>query len=375
MTASTTPTSPSIRDHRHGAEVEALVHATMARHHIPGMSIAVTGPEHSYFAAGFGLADLAGQRPAMASTQYLWFSLTKIATATAAMHLFDLGELDLDQPVADFVPEYRSGVPGAPTVRQLLNHTAGVANPIPVRWVRPADQPAPAPHEFLEGLLRRYGTPKHPVGGAARYSNLGYLMLAEVIAQVAGRPFTELVVDSVLRPLGMEHTGFAQPPAEDAAVGYVRSPKVARPLLRLLLPDGIVGEQVGRYTSFAPFLVNGAGYGGLVGTVTDAARLAAMHLADGTLDGHTILRPETARTMRTVSAPGTPFDVGLGWFRKPAARGTTAVEHLGAGGGFFNAMRIYPDLGLGIVAMANTTRAWDNASLFDSLAQLDWSER
>ena len=212
------------------------------------------------------------------------------------------------------------------------------------------------------------------MGGAARYSNLGYLIVAEVIAQVAGRPFTDLVVDSVLKPLGMAHTGFTRPPVEEAAVGYVRSPRLARPVLQVLLPRGVVGEQVGRYTSFAPFLVNGAGYGGLVGDVTDAARLAAMHLADGTLDGRTILRPETARMMRTVSAPGTPFDVGLGWFRKPAARGTTAVEHLGAGGGFFNAMRIYPDLGLGIVAMANTTREWDNGALFDSLARLDWTE-
>ena len=40
-------------------------------------------------------------------------------------------------------------------------------------------------------------------------------------------------------------------------------------------------------------------------------------------------------------------------FRKPAARGTTAVEHLGAGGGFYNAMRLYPELELGIIAMAN----------------------
>ena len=109
-----------------------------------------------------------------------------------------------------------------------------------------------------------------------------------------------------------------------------------------------------------------------MGNVTDAARLAAMHLANGTLAGHRILRPDTARMMRHVTAPGKPFDVGLGWFRKPAARNTTAVEHLGAGGGFYNAMRLYPELGLGIVAMANTTSAWDHAALFDTIAGFDW---
>ena len=126
------------------------------------MSLAITGPNGVLFASGFGHADLATGAPATESTQYLWFSLTKIATATAAMHLVDLGKLDLDQPVADFVAGYRTGNSASPTVRQLLNHTAGVANPIPVRWVRPADQPAPEPREFLDTLLARYGTPKYP---------------------------------------------------------------------------------------------------------------------------------------------------------------------------------------------------------------------
>jgi CubicO group peptidase (beta-lactamase class C family) len=370
----TTNTPPSTSHELHAERVTAAVEMAMARHHIPGMSLAITSPQRILFASGFGQADLATGSPATESTQYLWFSLTKIATATAAMHLFDLGKLDVDQPVSDFFSGYRTGTKASPTVRQLLNHTAGLANPIPVRWVRPADQPAPDPREFLDKLLARHGTPKYPVGGAARYSNLGYLILAEVIAQAAGQPFSEFVVDSVLRPLKMDHTGFAYQPGRDAAVGYVRVPKIATPILRRLLPAGIVGGRVGRYTSLNPFLVKGAGYGGLVGDVIDASRLAAMHLADGTLDGHRVLNPDTARLMRNITAPGKPFDVGLGWFRKPTARNTTAVEHLGAGGGFYNAMRLYPDLELGIVAMANTTTAWDHATLFDTIAQCDWRD-
>ena len=110
---------------------------------------------------------------------------------------------------------------------------------------------------------------------------------------------------------------------------------------------------------------------GLVGDVTGAARLAAMHLAGGNFDGEPILAPATAPLMRTITAPGKPFDVGLGWFRKPTARGTVAVEHLGAGGRFFNAMRIYPELHIGIVAMSNTTANWDHATILDTIAQLD----
>jgi CubicO group peptidase (beta-lactamase class C family) len=372
-----TTSTDVVRPPAHSSDIARLtsaVESTLAQHRIPGLSLAVTSPDRLLFAGGFGHADLVSGAPATASTKYLWFSLTKIATATTTMRLVDTGKLELSQPVADFVPGYRTGRHASPTVRHLLNHTAGVANPIPIRWVRPADQPAPEPREFLDALLARYGKPKYHIGGPASYSNLGYLMLAEIVAQASGQPFIDAMSDAVLGPLKMDNTGFDYPHATDVAVGYVRAPRIATPLLRRLLPHGIVGARVGRYTALRPFLVNGAGYGGLVGDVTEAARLAAMHLADGTFDGERILAPATAQMMRTITAPGKPFDLGLGWFRKPAARGTVAVEHLGAGGGFFNAMRIYPDLHIGIVAMSNTTTAWDHASLFDTIAHLDWQD-
>lgn len=108
--------------------------------------------------------------------------------------------------------------------------------------------------------------------------------------------------------------------------------------------------------------VAGAGYGGLIGTAVDAARLLRLHLADGVIDGHRLLAPESARRMRQIDTPGRPFDLRLGWFRRPADRDATPafVEHWGTGGGFWNAMRLYPDLDLGIVTMANSTYAYDH---------------
>ena len=156
----------------------AAVETAMARHHVPGMSIAITGPDGVIVAAGFGHADLVDDVPATESTQYLWFSMTKIATATAAMRLFDQGRLDLDEQVSAFIPGFGAGTRASPTVRQLLSHTAGLANPLPIRWVRPADRPAPEQREFLDTLLARRGVHKYPVGGGARYSNVGYLILA-----------------------------------------------------------------------------------------------------------------------------------------------------------------------------------------------------
>ena len=130
-----------------------------------------------------GRADLLERRPASSDTPYLWFSLTKIATATAAMALADRGVLDLEAPVHAYLPTYPTPGRGAPpVVRQLLDHTAGLPNPIPLRWIRPATRQAPDPASFLARLLAKHGTTKYPVGGHARYSNLGYLVLAELIA-------------------------------------------------------------------------------------------------------------------------------------------------------------------------------------------------
>jgi CubicO group peptidase (beta-lactamase class C family) len=151
----------------------------------------------------------------------------------------------------------------------------------------------------------------------------------------------------------MAATGFSFAPGEPAVTGYHprRSP------MRLLLPGWVAGEPSGRWLGFRRFLLDGAAYGGLVGTATDAARFLRMHLRDGDLDGVRVLSAEAAATMRRIDVRGRRFDLGLGWF-VPANQRTADppfVEHLGRGAGFFNVMRMYPSLGLGAVVMGNAT--------------------
>jgi len=334
----------------------------MARHRLPGLTVAVTDADRLRYAEGFGHADLATRRPATADTRYLWFSMSKIATATAAMRLADEGRMDLDAPVGDLVPQYTTRSSVQPSVRQLLNHTAGAANPLPVRWVLPADATDDDVEASSQRLLARHARPKRPAGGPARYSNLGYLVLAEVISAATGEPFPEHVRRALLEPAGMTGTGYTHRRGAEHATGYVRLARPLVPALRATLPPGIVGDRHGEQVALRPFRVVGAGYGGLIGSAPDAARLLRLHLADGAIDGTRILVPATAHAMRTIATPGKPFDLGLGWFRRPADREARPkfVEHWGTGGGFWNAMRLYPDLGLGIVVMANTTRAYDH---------------
>jgi|1186.fasta_scaffold41561_1 CubicO group peptidase (beta-lactamase class C family) len=341
----------------------------MARHHVPGLTVAVTDADRLVFAEGFGCADLAARQPATSDTGYLWFSMSKIATATVAMRLTDEGRMDLDAPVGDLVPQYKTRSSVQPSVRQLLNHTAGAANPLPVRWVLPGDAADADIQAFTQRVLARYGRPKRPAGGPARYSNLGYLVLAEAIARATGEPFESYMRRALLAPAGMTSTGYAPRSDVQYATGYVRLPRVGTPLLRAALPAGIVGDRHGEQVALHRFRVAGAGYGGLIGSAPDAARLLRLHLADGVVDGNRILTPGSARAMRTIATPGRPFDLGLGWFRRRADRDAVPrfVEHWGTGGGFWNAMRLYPDLGLGVVVMANTTRGYDHSALMTAL--------
>ena len=197
-----------------------------------------------------------------------------------------------------------------------------------------------------------------------------------MIASAANEPYVAWVTTNLLQPLGMSATAFSWADIADqpAATGYVRVPTPATPLLKWFLPRGLVGRRSEGYVALNPFEVDGAAYGGLIGPVTDAARLAELHLSGGTLDGMTLLSPSAIAQMAHVTTPGKPYDLGLGWFRHHSAGDPSHVEHLGGGAGFWNVIRLYPEREMGVVIMSNTTRRWDIERLADELVVIPWSD-
>jgi CubicO group peptidase (beta-lactamase class C family) len=314
-----------------------------------------------------GLADLRERRPASPATACCWFSMTKIVTATAAMQLAEGGRLGLDDPITRYVPAFPARRHGkVATVRHLLSHSAGLSNPLPVRWVHPPHEDGPEPDELLARLPRRHRRLKRAPGTRAHYSNVGFLLLGEVIAAASGRPYRDYVREQVLAPLGMTRTDFGYAPgvARDVATGYHwrRSPAAAA--LELLLPRWVLGPRVGQYRELRPFVNDGAAYGGLIGPVEDAARFVAAHVGGGTLNGVEVLRRESVAAMQTPTASGRVLDVGLGWFRRRSDTPSPERywEHLGGGAGFWTMIRVFPDRGLGAVTMGNAT-AYDHQRL------------
>jgi CubicO group peptidase (beta-lactamase class C family) len=356
--------------------LEALLEKRIRAEGVPGLSVAVAKGDRIVWERGFGFADLASSNPAAPATSYLWFSMTKIVTATAVMRLAEDGKLDLDAPADEYFRGFKVVSQPAPvTVRHLLGHSSGLANPLPIRWVRPAGTPALDHSAFVMRLLGKHRKLKSIPGERASYSNLGYLVLGEVVSEVTGAGYEEYVREEILAPLGMERTGFsyAEPIGDGAATGYQPLWRPLTPLFRAALPRGIVGPRRGRYVSFNPFYVEGPPYGGLVGGVVEAARFALIHLNGGQTNGMRLLSAESVAEMQRLTPRGGKRDFGLGWFRLREAgeRRPAFVEHLGGGAGFWNVMRLYPEASLGVVMMGNTT-SYDHGSILDAIVEVAW---
>jgi CubicO group peptidase (beta-lactamase class C family) len=355
------------------SELDRLAEDAVRRHNLPGVAVAVVRAGQVVASASAGFADLATRTPMSAGSACNWFSMTKIATATAAMVLAEGGAIDLDAPVARYLGETWPSRFAGVRVRHLLNHSSGLRNPLPIRWVHRAADPGPGSPAFLARLLARQHRPRFAPGARAAYSNVGYLALGEVIAAAAGRPYEEFVRDELLRPLGMIHSTFTWSDPALAGVPRVtphhQLPRALTPVARGLLPEGLLGARTGRFVGLEPFELDGAAYGGLIGPVTEAAQMIALHCNGGTVNGTRVLTRQSIDAMTAVTTPGKPYDLGLGWFR-PHDDHSPQVEHFGGGIGYWNLLRMNPRTAHGAAVMSNTTRHWNITAFADAAVEL-----
>jgi CubicO group peptidase (beta-lactamase class C family) len=152
--------------------LEALLAGRTEMGGVPGLSLAVVNGDRLVMTRGFGFADLATSTPATPQTSYLWLSMTK--TVTAVVRLAEEGKLDLGAPADEYYRGFKIvSQPTPVTVRHLLGHSSGLANPVPIKWVYPAADPVPDRRTFVERLLRKHRRLRFTPGERASYSNLG----------------------------------------------------------------------------------------------------------------------------------------------------------------------------------------------------------
>ena len=307
-----------------------------------------------------GVADVGTRLPVDIHTSFHGFSVTKTMTSLAVVQLAQAGRMDLDEPVRSYLPSMPYA--GAISVRHLLTHMGGLPNPLPLEWVHAPEDRNFDSAAFFAAIFTKHPKVRSAPGERFAYSNLGYVLLGQMLERITGLSYMDLIRNAVLKPsgIGEEDMSFTWPTEHAHATGYLRTPSMLSVFLPLIFNmRHHLGDRVGRWRSFKPFLLNGAAYGGTLGTATGYRKYLQALLTDGSL-----VAPNWREQLfaQGITSSGKPTGMAMGWFTG-ALNGESYVSHSGGGGGYYAEIRLYPQLGRGSVALFNRTGVRDERLL------------
>ena len=260
------------------ARADQLINDAIAKGKCSGAVLLVGRGDGILYEKAYGHRAVKPSAVAMtADTVFDLASLTKpTATAIAIMKLTEQGKVKLDAPVATYLPGFAVAGKQNITLADLLLHIGGLM----------ADDDlsdfAGGPDAGIKKILA--APPAFPPGSRFVYSDMGFIVLGELVHRVDGRPLDVFTREEIYRPLRMNDTGFLPPDALKSRC----APTEQR-------DDHWMIGQVHDPRAFA--LGGVAGHAGLFSTAEDLSRFCRMILAGGTLDGVRILKESTIRTM------------------------------------------------------------------------------
>jgi CubicO group peptidase (beta-lactamase class C family) len=336
-----------------GPDLDGIARKFFDAHHLVGLAVGVVRDDTVLLAKGYGTTSVSGTRAVTDSTIFHMASVTKPFVATAVMQLVEQGKVDIDQPVTRYVPYFKMKDPRAApiTVRQVLTHTAGMPDVTDYAWDKP-EYDAGALERYIRGL--KDSTLIFAPGTKWQYSNIGFELLADLVAIQSGQPFEDYVQQHILTPLRMSKSTLLMTDVDST-----------------LLAMGHEQDSTGAFHPAAnyPYNRRHAGSSTLHSNVIDMLRWARGNLAHGTLDGGKILEPGsydslwksqrdmTAELKQRAAQAGVkvPYDslaIGLSWMLGKRPTGWI-VTHSGGDEGFRSDLLLSPDRKIGIVLMTN----------------------
>jgi CubicO group peptidase (beta-lactamase class C family) len=310
----------------------------MAHYKVPGVSIAVIEDGRIAWARGVGVKQAGGADPVTPATLFQAASISKPVAQTAMLRLVEQGMLALDTNVNAYlvswkVPDNEHTATEKVTLRRIASHNAGLTVHGFPGYAEGAA--VPTVPQLLDGIAPANTKPVRvdtTPGAITRYSGGGTTVMQQVLVDVTGRPFPEIMRELVLVPAGMTHSTYEQPlPAARAAEAAHAHRNDGRPI-----PGGWH-----TYPEMAA--------AGLWTTPTDLATWA-LAIADARAGRSRLLSPATATAMLTEQKAG--GSVGIGPNLSGSGR-TFGFGHGGANAGFHSALIYYPELGTGAAVMTN----------------------
>jgi CubicO group peptidase (beta-lactamase class C family) len=338
-----------LQEHRVRHDLDRLIRANR----IPGIQYLVVDEQGVRFEYNCGRRDIGANLPVTAETTFMASSSTKALTAAAVLQLVEQGKVALDRSLSTYYPEHPYG--HEVTIRQLLNQTSGIPNPLPLRWLHLAEQHA----QFDERRALREVLSKHPrlrfrPGDRYAYSNISYWLLGQVVQEASGLSYCEYMRQNICEPLG---AGLAElscciPDLARHARGYQPKFSLLGLFIYLMIDRSLLeSTEDGRYR-MRPVYMNGPAYGGLIGTTRGFA-----HFARDLLRAKPILFDAATRSLlfsgqRTNQ--GMEIETTLGWHRG-ALSSVPYFGKPGGGPGFQSNIRVYPSMGFATVWLVNQT--------------------
>ncbi|MCP4977264.1 MAG: beta-lactamase family protein [Maribacter sp.] len=302
----------------------------------------------------YGLAKIESQVRTDSNTTYSGFSVTKTFTALAILQLAEKGKLSIDDKAIKYLSDfpYTSNI----TIRQLLTHTAGIPNPLPLKWVHlPEESLSFDRNSFFKEIIAENNKAKSVPNEKFAYSNLGYFILGQVIEQVSGVSYEDYIREKIIHSLGINKNelDFVIYNNDLHAKGYQKKFTFMNFMLGFLMDKSkYVERSEGKWISFKNMLVNGPSYGGLIGTSNSFMRYIQELLKPDCI----LLSEEYKRMLFSENLTNSKQETGMcfSWF-KGQLNNNIYYYHSGGGAGYYCEIRVYPELGIGSVLMFNRT--------------------
>jgi CubicO group peptidase (beta-lactamase class C family) len=334
----------------------------MEQSQIPGLAVLVTYDGQTIYSKGFGYKETENINPVTNDTLFRLSSNGKMLTAIAVLQIWEKGLIEIDEPVIKFLPWFEQNDPSDRwkkiTIRQLLNHTAGLAR------CEGSDIFGNVPqclssYEMIPGALKQEMV--FDPGHSLKYSNLGYWFLSQIIAEHGGSTgqtpderYINYIKENILAPLRMNNSGFVI---------------AERDVHQFANPYGIVDKKTGE-RALLPFIFNPNGLNSAWGFYSSANDLSNLLIwLNSAIHGHSapLLKQSTMSFMTSnpIKDLNSSFQYGLGIMIREGSKGPI-LGHTGSFPGYMTRIMIDINTGIGIAILSNagdedTMKYWNLA--------------
>jgi len=318
------------------ASLEKVALEELKQTNTPGAAVAIVRGEQVVLARGFGVADVETHAPVRPEMLFRLGSTTKMLTAMALNVLVEEGRVKLDAPIGTYLPGLTPALARV-TAHQLLTHTAGVRDEAPMFGLH--DDSALGAGILAMDATMLFTTP----GDVYSYSNPGYWIAGYLAEVVGGKPYADIMRDTLFAPLGMMRTTLRPTLAMTYPLAQGHDPNAQR------------GPHVVR-----PAADNAASWpaGSVFSNVTDLARFVIAVLHQGRIDGKPALPSAVVTRMTTgyVDPPGGEGRYAYG-LNVETVRGVRMLRHGGSRSGYGSMIWMVPEQQAAVIVLANRTGA------------------